>query len=112
MEKKRKGQGKAKVPSSPGAGAGRAGAGQGHTRADTKQDSDFQRYRFEWAAGVLERQGLTARVNAARTPRELDAIPLDDHAVEVEIIAVLHSEKREAHFVGLSGKQLKHILRN
>jgi Protein of unknown function (DUF3631) len=100
---RKKGQG---GPSTTGQGQGQ---GQGTAAG---QDADFQRRRFEWGAGVLERLGATARVTAARSIRELDAIALDDNAVEVEIINVLHSGNREAHFVGLSAKQLRHILRN
>ena len=107
MKNKAKATGKNSAPSASRASADDA-------RADTRQDTDFQRRRFDWAAGVLERLGLTERVNAAGTLLELNAIVFDDKssAVEMEILNALHSEKREAHFVGLNAKQLKHILRN
>jgi hypothetical protein len=105
---------KAKAPAAVARQSGQNTGGQSGQNTGAKTDADFQARRFKWAADVLAKLGLTARITAAKTRRELDAIVFDDKSadVEIEIIAVLHAETRPPHFVGLSAKALKHILRN
>jgi len=84
-----------------------------HARAETER----KRVLFEWADGVLDTAGLTAKVRRATTADELRRILFDDadaSAIDLAIQEALHpasGQRKSVHFTGLKPEQLMRLLK-